>query len=38
MLYCEEGRRKVKAALEREGLIEYRFRFDFEGSKVIYNI
>jgi D-glycero-alpha-D-manno-heptose-7-phosphate kinase len=38
MLYCEEGRRKVKAALQREGLVEYRFRFDFEGSKVIYNI
>ncbi len=38
MLYCEEGRRKVKAALEKEGLVEYRFRFDFQGSKVIYNI
>jgi D-glycero-alpha-D-manno-heptose-7-phosphate kinase len=38
MLYCEEGRRKVRAALRKEGLVEYRFRFDFEGSKVIYNI
>jgi D-glycero-alpha-D-manno-heptose-7-phosphate kinase len=38
MLYCEEGRQKVRAALAREGLVERRFRFDFEGSKVIYNI
>lgn len=38
MLYCEEGRQKVRAALAGEGLTEYRFRFDFEGSKVIYNI
>jgi D-glycero-alpha-D-manno-heptose-7-phosphate kinase len=38
MLYCEEGRREVRAALAREGLVEMKFRFDFEGSKVIYNI
>jgi D-glycero-alpha-D-manno-heptose-7-phosphate kinase len=38
MLYCEEGRHKVRAALANEGLVEYRFRFDFEGSKVIYNV
>lgn len=38
MLYCEEGRRKVRAALAKEGLVELRFGFDFEGSKVIYNI
>ncbi len=38
MLYCDEGRQKVRAALAREGLTELRFGFDFEGSKVIYNI
>ncbi len=38
MLYCEEGRQKVRAALAKEGLVELRFGFDFEGSKVIYNI
>jgi len=38
MLYCEEGRQAVRAALTREGLVEMNFRFDFEGSKVIYNI
>jgi D-glycero-alpha-D-manno-heptose-7-phosphate kinase len=38
MLYCEQGRGKVRAALAAEGLTELRFGFDFEGSKVIYNI
>ena len=38
MLYCEEGRRELRAALAGEGLVEMKFRFDFEGSKVIYNI
>ena len=38
MLYCEEGRQKVRAAMAREGLTEFRFRFDFEGSKLIYNV
>jgi len=38
MLYCEEGRRDIRAALAKEGLVEMKFRFDFEGSKVIYNI
>jgi hypothetical protein len=38
MVYCNEGRQKVRAALAREGLVEHRFRFDFEGSKVIYNV
>jgi D-glycero-alpha-D-manno-heptose-7-phosphate kinase len=38
MVYCEEGRHKVRTALANAGLVEYRFRFDFEGSKVIYNI
>jgi len=38
MLYCEEGRREVRSALTKEGLAEMKFRFDFEGSKVIYNI
>ena len=38
MLYCEQGREKVRAALASYGLTEMRFRFDFEGSKVIYNV
>jgi D-glycero-alpha-D-manno-heptose-7-phosphate kinase len=38
MVYCIEGREKVRAALAKEGLAEHRFRFDFEGSKIIYNV
>ncbi len=38
MLYCDHGREKVRAALASRGLTEMRFRFDFEGSKVIYNV
>jgi D-glycero-alpha-D-manno-heptose-7-phosphate kinase len=38
MLFCQEGRGKVRAALTSKGLTEMRFRFDFDGSKVIYNV
>ena len=38
MLFCREGREKVRSALAGQGLTEIRFRFDFEGSKVIYNV
>ncbi len=38
MLYCDKGRQEVRAALAKEGLVEHRFRFVFEGSKVIYNV
>jgi D-glycero-alpha-D-manno-heptose-7-phosphate kinase len=38
MLFCQDGRERVRAALEKRGLTEMRFRFEFEGSKVIYNV
>ena len=38
MLDCEEGRRNVRYAMAKEGLVEMKYRFDIEGSKVIYNI
>ena len=38
MLYCDGGRQKLRSVLSAEGLVEYRFRFDFEGSKVVHNI
>ncbi len=38
MLYCENGRSKLRAAMAKEGLVEHRFHFEPEGSKVIYNI
>jgi len=38
MLFCGKGREKVRAALASRGLTEMRFRFDLQGSKVIYNV
>ena len=38
MLYCESGRSKLRAAVEKEGLVEHRFHFEPEGSKIIYNV
>jgi len=38
MVYCENGRSKLRDAMDKEGLVEYRFRFDFDGSKTIYNV
>jgi D-glycero-alpha-D-manno-heptose-7-phosphate kinase len=39
MLYCEADRKEMlRAALGAEGLVEMRFRFDFEGSKVLANL
>jgi D-glycero-alpha-D-manno-heptose-7-phosphate kinase len=38
MFYCENGRSKLRSAMEEQGLTEHRFRFDFEGSKTVYNV
>jgi len=38
LLYCENGKDKIRNALEKEGLKEEPFRFDFEGVKVIADI
>ena len=38
MVFCENNRQQLRLAMAREGLIEYRIRFDFEGSKVVYNM
>jgi D-glycero-alpha-D-manno-heptose-7-phosphate kinase len=37
MLYCDNNRSKIRSVLAKEGLVEYRIRFDHEGSKVVYN-
>ena len=37
MVYCENGRSKLRAAMAREGLVEHRFHFEPEGSKIIHN-
>jgi D-glycero-alpha-D-manno-heptose-7-phosphate kinase len=38
MFYCEEHRNHLRKAMAEEGLKEMRFRFDFEGSKVLINL
>jgi D-glycero-alpha-D-manno-heptose-7-phosphate kinase len=37
MLYCEEKKAQVRDAMRAAGLRELNFRFDFEGSKVIFD-
>jgi D-glycero-alpha-D-manno-heptose-7-phosphate kinase len=38
MFYCENGKEKLRKEMDNFGLKEMRFRFDYEGSKVISNI
>jgi hypothetical protein len=38
VLYCENGRSKLRSAMAREGLVEHRFHFEPDGSKIIYNV
>jgi len=36
--YAENGKEKLRNAMTKEGLKEVRFRFDFEGSKILLNL
>lgn len=38
MLYCEEGKSRLREAMRSAGLIELNFRFEFEGSKVVFDM
>ncbi len=38
LLYAEDNHRQIRHAMEKLGLVEYRVRFEMEGSKIIYNI
>jgi D-glycero-alpha-D-manno-heptose-7-phosphate kinase len=38
MLYCEEGKARLREAMRAAGLRELNFRFEFEGSKVIFDV
>lgn len=38
MLYCEDDKRGLREALRAAGLRELNFRFEFEGSKVVFDI
>ena len=38
MLYCEDSKPKLRHAMHKAGLRELNFRFEFEGSKVVFDI
>lgn len=38
MLYCEENKTRLREVMRAAGLRELRFRFDFEGSKVVFDV
>lgn len=38
MMYCEEKKSQLREAMRSAGLRELNFRFEFEGSKVIFDI
>jgi D-glycero-alpha-D-manno-heptose-7-phosphate kinase len=38
MLYCEENKTLLREAMRRAGLRELNFRFEFEGSKVVFDM
>jgi D-glycero-alpha-D-manno-heptose-7-phosphate kinase len=38
MLYCEEDKTRLRQAMHAAGLRELKFRFDFEGSKVVFDV
>jgi len=38
LLYCEERKDQLRQAMRRAGLRELCFRFEFEGSKVVFDI
>ncbi len=38
MLYCEENKTRLRDAMRSTGLRELKFRFDFEGSKVVFDV
>ncbi len=38
MLYCEDKKAQLREAMRSAGLRELSFRFDFEGSKVVFDV
>jgi D-glycero-alpha-D-manno-heptose-7-phosphate kinase len=38
MLYCEQNKARLRDAMRRAGLRELNFRFEFEGSKVVFDM
>ena len=37
-LYCEENKMRLRDAMRAAGMRELKFRFDFEGSKVVFDV
>lgn len=37
LFYCDNNQKKFKESMKAEGLVETPFRFDFEGTKVLFN-
>jgi D-glycero-alpha-D-manno-heptose-7-phosphate kinase len=38
MLYCEDNKTRLREAMRKAGLRELNFRFEFEGSKVVFDM
>ena len=38
MLYCEDNKSQLREAMRQAGLLQLNFRFEFEGSKVVFDI
>jgi D-glycero-alpha-D-manno-heptose-7-phosphate kinase len=38
MLYCEDNKARLREVMRGAGLRELKFRFDFEGSKVVFDV
>ena len=38
MVYCEQNKSRLREAMRRAGLRELNFRFEFEGSKVVFDM
>jgi len=38
MLYCEGDKQRLRSAMANEGLVEHDFRFEQEGSRIVYHI
>jgi D-glycero-alpha-D-manno-heptose-7-phosphate kinase len=38
MLYCEDNKARLREAMRNAGLRELKFRFEFEGSKVVFDV
>jgi D-glycero-alpha-D-manno-heptose-7-phosphate kinase len=38
MLYCEDNKARLREAMRGAGLLELNFRFEFEGSKVVFDM